>query len=305
MARGLGLAGAAGDLPTAAVALAALVTQLGDTWFLFVVLAGLYWAGDAAPWALDRRRLAAVVGLALVATGLVVGLKGLFALPRPPGAGTVDAGGLPSALAPAYEGAATDDGYGFPSGHALAATVVYGALALAATRTGGRRRGLALAVGLAAAVALSRVAIGVHYLVDVVAGAAVGVAVLAVAVRTALLDRPGAVLWLAVGAGVFAVAAGGYAVDPLSALGAALGARLAWSAVGDAVLAGDSSRRGGAVAAAVGLPTFGGVFVAVQLFDVAPWVAFLLNGVVLAGVVALPLAVDSRPAGPRSDAGAQ
>lgn len=296
MGRGLGLAAAAGDLPDAAVALAALVTQFGDTWFLFVLLVALYWLGDAAPVGLTRRRLAAVLALAIVASALVTGLKAGFGLPRPPGAGTASLAGLPDAIAPAVEAAATDDGYGFPSGHALGSTVVFGALALAATA--GSRTGRLVAAGVAAGlVSLSRVALGVHYLVDIVAGAALGVGVLVGVVRADLVDRPEAALWVGVAAGLFAALAGGYARDPMSALGAAVGARLAWSAVGDAVLAGVGTRRGGALAVAVGLPVFGGVFLAGQLADPEPWVAFVLNGVVLGGVVALPVAVERRAGG--------
>lgn len=300
MGRGLGLVAAAGDLPAVAVALAALLTQLGDTWFLFVVLATLYWFGDAAPYGLTRRRLATVVALAILASGLITGLKALFALPRPPGAGTADLAGLPRVLVPVVEAGATADGYSFPSGHALGTTVVYGALALAAT-AGRRTHRLALAGAVAAVVGLTRVVLGVHYLVDVLAGAALGVAVLAGAVRSGLLERPGVALWLAVAGALFAVLTGGYAPDPMAILGVALAARLAWSAAGDALLAGVGRRRHGALAATVGLPTMGSVFIAVQVIHVEPWVSFLVNGLVIGAVVALPLAVEDRPgaAGPQ------
>jgi len=291
MGRGLGLAAVAGDLPTAAVAVAALVTQLGDLWLVFVLLGSLYWLGDAAPLPVDRRRAVALVGLTLVALGLVTGLKAAFALPRPPGAGTVTTDGVPAALAPLVEDAATADGFGFPSGHALGSTVVYGGLALA-VESWPRRRRLLGGGAVVALVALSRVALGVHHLVDVFAGVAVGLAVLGSVVRYDLLDRPGVAFWLAVAAGLFAVAAGGYATDPLAVFGATVGARLSWGVVGDAVLAGSPTRRSTAVAATVGLPVFGGIFVASLALGVAPWVGFCLNGVVLAGVLALPLAVE-------------
>ena len=71
--------------------------------------------------------------------------------------------------------------YSFPSGHAFAATATYGALALVlASRAPQRRRAWILTVAaiLVAIVAASRVILGVHYLFDVLAGIAGGVAVL-------------------------------------------------------------------------------------------------------------------------------
>jgi undecaprenyl-diphosphatase len=69
--------------------------------------------------------------------------------------------------------------YSFPSGHAFAATATYGALALVLASLLDRgRRALALAVAgaLVAIVAASRVVLGVHYLLDVLAGLCAGVA---------------------------------------------------------------------------------------------------------------------------------
>jgi undecaprenyl-diphosphatase len=74
-------------------------------------------------------------------------------------------------------------GNSFPSGHALGSAVAYGALLLvflpAVPR---RRRGLAtgVCVAVVAAVGLSRIALGVHYVSDVVAGWLLGVAWLGV-----------------------------------------------------------------------------------------------------------------------------
>jgi membrane-associated phospholipid phosphatase len=73
--------------------------------------------------------------------------------------------------------------YAFPSGHAFGATTTWGALALVAWTFWPRRHHRALVVGVAAAfvalVAASRVVIGVHFVLDVLAGIAGGVAVLA------------------------------------------------------------------------------------------------------------------------------
>ena len=72
----------------------------------------------------------------------------------------------------------TADGYGFPSGHATAATAVYGGVAAVLPAGTGRLR-YAAAGSVVAVVALSRIAIGVHYLVGVVAGVLLGLTVLA------------------------------------------------------------------------------------------------------------------------------
>lgn len=84
--------------------------------------------------------------------------------------------------------------YAFPSGHALAATVTYGSLALVlGVAAGPRRRAVvvAIAVAVIALVAASRVVLGAHYLFDVVAGIAVGIAWLAALLLLFQRLRPG------------------------------------------------------------------------------------------------------------------
>lgn len=78
--------------------------------------------------------------------------------------------------------------YAFPSGHALGATATFGALAIVsyALVRAPRRRRLLLA-GLGAAilvVAATRVVLGVHYLLDVLAGMVGGVALLSALLLT-------------------------------------------------------------------------------------------------------------------------
>jgi membrane-associated phospholipid phosphatase len=76
-------------------------------------------------------------------------------------------------------------GYSFPSGHTLNSTVTYGLLALVAWRSGlpiaVRRAAIAVGVVVPILVGLSRIALGVHYPTDVLAGWLVGVALVAVA----------------------------------------------------------------------------------------------------------------------------
>ncbi len=67
----------------------------------------------------------------------------------------------------------------FPSGHAMAAMVTWGALAiivLAAIRPAHRRRLVAAAAAVVLLVGFTRIALGVHYVTDVVAGWALGLA---------------------------------------------------------------------------------------------------------------------------------
>jgi undecaprenyl-diphosphatase len=104
------------------------------------------------------RLLAASGGGAFVITGL----KALFARERP--------------LEQVVEAA----GWSFPSGHAFASTVFYGVLTLlvwrATPRPAARWTAAIAAVLIVAAVGLSRVYLNVHFLTDVVAGSAAGVA---------------------------------------------------------------------------------------------------------------------------------
>nr|WP_242493436.1 phosphatase PAP2 family protein [Haloarcula hispanica] len=104
-----------------------------------------------------------LVALLAVAVALVVSLKGVFALPRPPGAGTAThAELLPAALRGVYESMATGEGFGFPSGHATLSLLVWGGIAWA-LRVGTRRQRAAVAATIIALIGLSRLVLGVHY----------------------------------------------------------------------------------------------------------------------------------------------
>ena len=73
--------------------------------------------------------------------------------------------------------------YSFPSGHAVASTVFYGALCVLVLQRvrspAWRVAALAGAVAMVLLVAFSRVYLGAHYLSDVLAGIAVGAACVA------------------------------------------------------------------------------------------------------------------------------
>lgn len=124
---------------------------------------GLVWLaiGVAAAAQLRRPSLALAVFLAVAAADLSAsGIKHLVGRPRPEeGTGEIDVL------------MATPSSSSFPSGHAATSFAAAVAVCVAVPRLA------PLVFGLAAAVAFSRLYVGAHYPLDVLAGAALGVAV--------------------------------------------------------------------------------------------------------------------------------
>lgn len=135
-----------------------VVTFLGTTAWLALVVG----ATAAYTLARGRRRLAVFVVVTAVAGGaLNTAVKVTVDRERP-------------ALDPPV---ATAGGFSFPSGHAAASTTSYGAVTLALLPAVPRRRRRAAVAGvvvLVVAVGASRLALGVHYLTDVLGGFALG-----------------------------------------------------------------------------------------------------------------------------------
>lgn len=294
------------SLPVAVVLGAAIVTRLGDTWFVLALVVAIYLLADRFPLrgvGIDRPRGAVVLGITIAAIAAVIGLKAAIGHPRPPGAAVPPAIGAPRWMEPVVAALTTADGYSLPSGHALQSTAVYGGLALA--HAGGRRvRRLVAAGSLVGLIAISRVVLGVHYLLDVVAGVVAGAALLA-AVWMLAADRPGLALGIALAVALGAVLVAGFAFEPLAVLGSALGARLAWGAVGGMVPDRPADRRearrlawlGGPIVLVLGAIVLVGT---IRPGETALVVVGFVGGVLLAGaVVALPAAVGSRPRGPK------
>jgi len=135
-----------------------LVTQLGETWLVVLVasvVAGVEIARTRSRWVAPFL-LAVILGDKL----LTEAIKQIVDRARP-----------------TLEAVAATLGPSFPSGHTSTAAASWAAFALVAGRWWGRRTWPALAgtaVGIAVAVALSRVFLDVHWLTDVLGGLALG-----------------------------------------------------------------------------------------------------------------------------------
>jgi len=130
------------------------VTTAGN----YEVLVGIALAYGLVVRQFDLAPLVLVVG----AIALTTLLKTTLAVPRPPGSPV--------------------GGYAMPSGHALVSTVCYGTLAV--TEDDGLGPRVLVAAALVAAIAASRVVIGVHHVPDVLVGATLGVLIVAAGVTT-------------------------------------------------------------------------------------------------------------------------
>lgn len=151
-----------------------LVFLLASTWWVkWPLIAAIGACGDCA----CRRRRPRAAGAALLAIGtaalLVTILKQTFDRARPP---LVDATLDPIGAVPASAS--------FPSGHAATAFAAAVAIGLVHPRL---RKPL---LALAAVVALSRVYLGVHYVLDVLAGTILGVGVGVAAARVVRAVAP-------------------------------------------------------------------------------------------------------------------
>lgn len=278
-----------GQAPWAVVVLFALLTQLGDVWFLFLLSGVLYVGGDSVPrFGIERRRGLFLVALVITYIALIGAIKGLLLFPRPPGANTPPAlRWIPPALAGLFTSVTTAHGPGFPSGHALGTTMVWGGLALVLDRGTFRSR-VGAAAAIVALVSLSRLILGVHYVVDILVGAALGVVVL------------GGLYWLADRGSapervlLAAVVIGGLGLlvnltfDSVAAIGGALGGWLVWRGVAEATPAHPSKRTevaGGLLAGVIA----GGIFGVVFVFEQSYLITFLGAAAAVGLVVGAPL----------------
>ncbi|WP_440989373.1 phosphatase PAP2 family protein [Haloarchaeobius baliensis] len=251
--------------PNGLVDVYAAVTALGNPGLLTLLLALVYWG-------YRREETATVVGYAFLAFALVLFLKELFAMPRPPESVMLIA----------------EDGYGFPSGHAIAGVVVYGGLALEFDWLAEPPK--ALAAGLVAvSVGLSRVVLGVHYLGDVLVGAALGLGVLALG-HLLWRDRP--VVGYALGTVVAVPAVVVSDTDPQTV--AVLGSCLAgvWACRTVRPIPSDRSRAERSFLLGVGV-VLAVVLVATRLaLETSPVAQFVVGGATVLAVLGLPAMLE-------------
>jgi len=142
------------EKPGALRAIAAFFAHSGDSWFWGGALIFLWLVSDSS-W--RRWEVVEFVGIGLLAA-LVMGIKFIVKRRRPEG----EWGGI-------YR---NTDPHSFPSGHAARAFLI----AVIGSALGPAWLGIILWVW-APLVALARVAMGVHYVSDVIAGALLGIAI--------------------------------------------------------------------------------------------------------------------------------
>ena len=246
--------------------LAVVVTDLGGTTVLMMLVALSFWLGR-------RRESALVASYAVAGLGLILLLKALFAMPRPP--------------EEVFLVSMDDDPYGFPSGHAFAAVIVYGGLLVAYDRV---RDPVAVAgvASLVVLISLSRVVLGFHYLGDVIVGGAIGVAFLAVTFSTVSEPRDGFAVGLLLAA--LAVVVTGGVEETLLGVGAAVGGLIGtWRLK---PLAPPRSPFEGGFLASTGLFFLVGVTTIESWIAVHDVVTVAAYAVLVAGIFLLPTAFD-------------
>lgn len=277
----------------------AFVTLLGDAWFVLVGLMGLYWIG---PRYVDNAREVAVVCLGFATLGLaaVLALKSATAIPRP-AVTPVDPAGLPTVLSSIVAGEIQSDGFTFPSGHATAATVVYGGLALLLT-VGRKRLRYLLAASMIVLISLSRVVLEVHYLRDVVAGIVLGSLLIALGVAVGRdgeqfhPDRVFALGGVASAVGLVVAFQGGHAAEVLQGaigIGTAIGGILTWQQFGGRLV---DAPPVSLPVAVVGLAAAGGLWIAAYAGLLSTAAAVLASAIAVGSVLLLPLVAEQRDA---------
>ncbi|MFP9193654.1 phosphatase PAP2 family protein [Natrialbaceae archaeon A-CW1-1] len=221
MTRDLGVTVALREhLPEWAVEAFAALALLGDLIVIVPLLGLLYLLEVGSNLRSDRleeplcsERTVFLIATVFGGLAFVVLVKGSFALPRPP----------------ADLHAVETSKHGFPSGHVMAATIFWGALALWLERAQLLTR-VTIATLVLAIVALSRLALGVHYLVDVVASVAFGILYLAV-IGYVVGIRPLRVFLVAIAIAALALVVTGGETRAILALVGTVGAVIGWQLV--------------------------------------------------------------------------
>ncbi len=157
-------------IPTWLAVVIVLLSYLGSVYLIAPAMIAAYWRARelVAPW------LGAIVGC----YALMSITKSIHSVSRPAVDPPVGPDAFPAVLVPAYEHAALISTSSFPSGHALAATIVAGVIVYDLP-VGTRTRRAVVGAAFVGWVGFTRIALGVHYPGDVVGGVAYGLAFLA------------------------------------------------------------------------------------------------------------------------------
>ena len=150
----------------------ALATQVGAIWFATCVLVAYYVL-------VDREEAITFGGLLLASIGAWRAVKEVLQVYRPREF-LVPPDAYDGVVGTIYDAAVVHGGHGLPSGHAVTTTLIYLLLA-EHLEVSSRRRRYACAFGVIAFVGWTRIALGVHYVADVVAGIAIALGLLTLA----------------------------------------------------------------------------------------------------------------------------
>lgn len=245
-------------VPADFIVLAEYITVLGDPAFFVILIALFYWL-------VDRRLGIYLIGYGIGVLALTVGLKEFLMIPRPPMELQV----------------IIEDGYGFPSGHAVGATAVYGVLALSLDFWSRNKR-LVLAALLVIAISLSRVLLGVHYPIDVAAGIVLGIIYLTILVYLTGYNAERSIGLALLLAGLSALVP---SPETWGVLGAGIGAAVAWLSLRDSIPM--RLRKRDYVASLFGISVVAVLYYLAEQLGDPLWV-FIIYFVLTAGIVALP-----------------
>jgi len=232
MTRDWGIMVAVRDIvPAWSIDLFTLIALLGDLLVIVPILGLLYLADTGSTLLRARNRQSTdydgplctdrtvfLIGTVFGGLALVVFLKALFALPRPP----------------AEFHAIEPSEHGFPSGHVLAATVFWGTLALWG-RVGSLRLRLTGAGVAIALVGFSRLALGVHFMSDLVASVIFGGLYLLV-IAVVADERPERAFLFAIILAIGALVVAPSESRSLLAFGGSVGAVIGWKVVESAAV---------------------------------------------------------------------
>lgn len=200
--------------PDWSIAVFDLLTLPGDLLLIVGVLGILYlvdvWRHrDISDNPLCSPHTATTFAIVFGGLALIVFLESIFAAPRPPDAWH----------------AISASPYAFPSGHTMAATVCWGALAWRHWHAPALHRVLSVGL-LVTVVGISRMILGVHYLPDILAALGFGIAYLAIASK--LATAPARAFAGAITLAVLAILASGAGTRPVLAFIGTAAAAIGW-----------------------------------------------------------------------------